>query len=83
LDQQSEEIQSEQRLDAARVLQEHRRDLVHGLDLLETLLDGRLAFMGLEDLDGSEVAVVADERIHAVALFVVIDGGLIDSPFQS
>ena len=65
-----------------RILQENGRDLVHGLDLLEALLDGRLAFMGLEDLDGGEVAVVANERIHAVALFVVIDGGLIDGPFQ-
>ena len=61
-----------------RVLEEHGRDLVDGLDLLEALLDGWLAFMGLEDLDGGEVAVVANERIHAVALLVVIDGGLID-----
>jgi len=48
----------EQRLDAARVLEEHRRDLVDGLDLLEALLDGWLALMGLEDLDYGEVSVV-------------------------
>ena len=38
--------------------------------------------MGFEYLDGGEVAVIADERIHTVALLVVLDGGLIDRPFQ-
>jgi hypothetical protein len=38
--------------------------------------------MGLEDLDGGEVEVVANERTHAVALLVAIDGSLIDGPFQ-
>jgi len=40
----------EQRLDAALVLEEHRGDLVHGLDLLEALLDHRLALVGLSRL---------------------------------
>ncbi len=52
------------------------------LDLFEALLDGWLAFMGFEDLNGGEVAVVANERVHAVALLIVIDGGLIDGPLQ-
>ena len=38
-------------------------DLVDGLDLFEALLDGRLAFVGLEDLGGGKLAVVANERI--------------------
>jgi hypothetical protein len=41
LDQQSQEIQGEQRLDATRVFEKHRRDLLDGLDLLEALLDHR------------------------------------------
>jgi len=32
------------------VLQEHRGDFVHGLDLLEALLDHRLALVGLQHL---------------------------------
>jgi len=36
---------------------------VDGLDLLEALFDGGLSFMGLEDLDGGQGAVVANERI--------------------
>jgi hypothetical protein len=36
---------------------------VHGFDLLEALFDGRLPLMGLEDLGGAQVAIVADERI--------------------
>ncbi len=82
LDEKSQEIQGKERLDAHGVFEEHGRDLVHGLDLLEALLDGRLPFMGLEDLGGGQVTVVAKQRIHAVALFVVVDGGLIDRPFQ-
>src|SRR5665213_1001095 len=31
---------------------------------------------------GGEIAVIANQRIHTVALFVVIDGGLIDAPLQ-
>ena len=52
LHEQREEVEGEQRLDAALVLQEDRGDLVHGLDLLEALLDGGLALVGLEHLGG-------------------------------
>ena len=60
----------------------HSADVADGLDLLAAFLDGRPPFMGLKDLGGGQVAVVTNERIHAVALLVVIDGGLIDRPFQ-
>ena len=52
LDQQRDRVQGEQRLDATLVLEEHRGDLVHGLDLLEALLDHGLALVGLEHLRG-------------------------------
>lgn len=55
---------------------------MYGFDWLEALLDGRLPFMDLEDLGSSEIAVVGNERIDALALLVVIDRGLIDRPFQ-
>ena len=50
LHQKGEEVESEQRLNAALVLEEHGRDLVHGLDLLEALLDAGLALVGDENL---------------------------------
>jgi hypothetical protein len=46
----------------------HCADVADSLDLLATFLDGRLPFMGLKDLGGGQVAVVTNERIHAVAL---------------
>ncbi len=55
---------------------------MHSLDLLEAFLDGWLTFVGFEDLYSGEIAIVANERVHAVAVLVVIDGGLIDGPFQ-
>ena len=58
-----EEVQGEQRLDAPLVLQEHGRDLVHGLDLLEALLDGGLALVGVEHLGRREAAVVGEQRV--------------------
>jgi len=72
----------EQRLDAALVLEEHRGDLVHGLDLLEALLDHRLALVGLEHLRGAELPVVGHQRVHAIALAVVGDGLLIGAPLH-
>ncbi len=63
LDEKSQEIQGKERLDAHSVFEENGRDFVHGLDLLEALLDGRLSFMCLEDLGGSQVTVVTNERI--------------------
>jgi hypothetical protein len=51
-------VQGEQSLDAALILEEHRGDLVHGLDLLEPLLDHRLALVGLQYLRGSELTVI-------------------------
>ena len=46
LNEQGQKVQREQSLDSGLVLEEHRRDFVHGLDLLETFLDHRLAFVG-------------------------------------
>ncbi len=76
------EVQGEQRLDASLVLQEHGRDLVHGIDLLEALLDRGLALVGIEDLGGREAAVVGECRVHAVAFLVIGDGGLIEGPLE-
>ncbi len=50
LDEQTEEVEGEERLDPALVLEEDRGDLVDGLGLLEALLDRRLALMGFEHL---------------------------------
>jgi hypothetical protein len=68
LDEKSQEIQGRNGLDAHHVFEEDGRDLVHGLDLFEAFRDGWLPFMGFEGLGGAQVAVVANERIHAVAL---------------
>jgi hypothetical protein len=37
---------------------------VHGFDLLEALLDGRLAFMGLEELQhvGAQLPTIINQR---------------------
>ena len=51
LHQQGEEIQGEERLNAALVLQEHGSDLVHDLDLFEALFDRGLALVGLKNLE--------------------------------
>jgi hypothetical protein len=36
---------------------------VHGLDLLEALLDGGLPLVGLEDLGRGEAAIVTEQRV--------------------
>jgi hypothetical protein len=36
---------------------------VHGLELLEALLDGRLPLVRFEDLGRGELAIVAEQRI--------------------
>jgi hypothetical protein len=65
LDEQGEEVQGEEeRLDAPGVLEEHGCDFVHGLQLLEALLDLRLPFMGFEDLGRGKVTIVANQRIE-------------------
>lgn len=38
--------------------------------------------MGHENLCRGEGAVVANERVHAVGFFVVVDGGLVDAPLD-
>ena len=55
----------------ASFLKEHRRDLVHGLELLEALLDARLPLVSGEHLLGREVVVVGQQRVHAVAVLIV------------
>src|SRR5437773_11026299 len=52
-------------------------DLVPRLDLLEALLDRGLALVGREDLGGREAAIGAEQRVHAVALLIVVDGCLV------
>ncbi len=52
------------------VLEEQRRGLVHCFELLEALLDGRLDFVGFEDLDGDEVTLVANQRVHTFVFFL-------------
>jgi hypothetical protein len=52
LQQESQEIQGEEHFDAARVLEKDRGDIVHGLDLLEALLDGGLTLVGLQYFEG-------------------------------
>ena len=47
---------------------------MHGLERLEALLDARLPLVCGEDLGGGEVAIVGQQRIHAVALLIVGDG---------
>src|SRR6266850_2110645 len=49
LDEKSQEIQGKERLDAHRIFEENGRDLVHGFDLLEAFVDGRLPLMGVEE----------------------------------
>src|SRR5262249_52395042 len=46
----SEKIQGEERFDASLILEEDGSNFVHGLDLLEALLDHGLALVGLEHL---------------------------------
>jgi hypothetical protein len=82
LDEQDQEVDGEQSFDASGALEEHRGDLVDGFDLLEALLEGRLAFVGGEDLGGRQGPVVAQQRIHAVGLFVVGDGLWVEGPLE-
>src|SRR6185312_12863669 len=82
LDEKREEVDGEERLDARRVLQEHRGNLVHGLQLLEALLEPRLSLVGFEDLLRGERAVIGNERVHAVGLLIVGNGGGIDRPLE-
>jgi hypothetical protein len=63
-----EKVECEERFNAVRALQEQWPDLVHGFELLEALLDGRLALVSFQYLSGSEVASVGQQRIHPVAL---------------
>ena len=49
-DEECEKVQREERLDAPLVLEKHRSNFVHGLDLLEALLDHRLALVSLKNL---------------------------------
>ena len=58
LHEQHQEVDGEQGLDARGVLEEHRGDLVDGFDLLEALLEGRLALVGGQD-DGRAVSRAA------------------------
>lgn len=55
---------------------------MHGLQLLEALLDAWLALVGGEHLGRREAAVVGHQRVHAVACVVVGDGLLIHGPFD-
>lgn len=80
LNHQGEEVEREKSFDAPFVLQEHGRDLMHALDLLEALLDGWLALVGGENGCGREGAIVGEQRIHAVAVLVVVDGGFVEAP---
>jgi len=50
LHEQGPEVQVEERLDAGFVLEEDGRDFVDRLDLLEALLDARLALVGDQNL---------------------------------
>jgi hypothetical protein len=74
--------QGEERLDAPLILEEDGSNFVHGLDLLEALLDHRLALVGLEHLGRRPRPIVGDQRIHAVALVIVGNGQLVDRPFD-
>ena len=82
LNHQRDGVEREQRLDASLILEEDRGDLVHGLDLLEALLDHGLTLVGLEHLSGGELAVVGHERVHAVAPAVIGDGVLVCVPLH-
>ena len=55
---------------------------MHRLELLEALLDARLALVGGEHLGGREAAVVAQQRIHAVAALVIGHGLLVRCPLD-
>jgi hypothetical protein len=52
------------------------------LSCSKSLLDHRLALVGLQHLGWRHSAIVGDQRIHAVALVLVGDGLLIDRPFD-
>jgi hypothetical protein len=83
LDEKSEEVDEEERLDPGFVLEEDGGDLEDGLELLESLLDGRLAAMSREGVGDGERAVVGEERVHAVALVVVGNDVLVDQPLEA
>ncbi len=72
LDQQNDEVEEEEGLDAALVLEEHGGDRVHELELLVALLQPGLVFVGREDLGQGEITIVGDEREDAVAPRVVL-----------
>jgi hypothetical protein len=82
LHEEREEVEGEERLDATGVLEQHGRDLVDGLGLLEPFLEGGLAFVGFEDLRRRQGRVVGEQRVHAVALAIVGDGGLVEPPLR-
>ena len=64
LGQETDEVEEEQGLDSALVLQEDRGDLVHRLCLLEALLNPRLSLVRLEDCDGTEVTVIRNQGVE-------------------
>lgn len=78
LDEKSEEVDQEERLDPSLVLQKHGGNLVDGFRLLEALLQLGLALVRLENLLGCQRAVVRQEGVHAVGLHVVRDRIVID-----
>lgn len=62
LHEEREKAQGEERLDACLALEEDRCDLVHGLQLLEALLDAGLVLVRFQDLRWREAAVVGQQR---------------------
>jgi len=63
LHEEADEVEDEERLDAPFVLEQDRRDLVDGLDLLEAFLDGGLSLVRLEDLARGQSFIVRQQRI--------------------
>jgi hypothetical protein len=64
-----EEIESEERFDAPLVLEQHRGNFVHGLDLFEALLDHGLALVGLKHLGRRHAEIVGDQRCAKLFVF--------------
>jgi len=82
LDKDGEEVDEEERFDAAFVLEKGRSDFEYALDLVKPFLDGRLALVSLEDLGICEASVIGEEGVHAVGLAVVFDGVIVNAPFD-
>src|SRR5215469_8542453 len=55
---------------------------MHGLELLEALLDHGLALVRLKHLRRRQGSIVGDQRVHPITDVVVGNGGFVDRPLD-